>query len=153
MPPIRVLGVDDHVAVRRMICRLLTSEPTFEVVCESAGGEDAIEKAKEHQPDIVVLDISLPGISGIEASSQILGASPNSRIIFLSQHTSPHVVQEAFKVGGHGYVAKSDAGLELLEAIRIVSEESRFVSKLIQKKECPQRERGDKDETKQPKSP
>ena len=111
MSRIRVLVVDDHAGLRRIICRLLSKEPSLEVVCETASGEDAVEKAKEHQPDIVLLDISLPGISGIEAASGISRVSPSSRIIFLSQHTSLHVVREAFKVGGHGYLTKSDAGL------------------------------------------
>jgi DNA-binding NarL/FixJ family response regulator len=141
MSPNRVLVIDDHAALRRTICLLLSKEPGLEVICETASGEDAIEKAEELQPDIVLLDISLPGISGIEAASRILSVSPNSRIIFLSQHSSLHVVQEALKVGGHGYVTKSDAGLELVEAIRVVSDGGCFVSKLIRKQGWPQGER------------
>jgi len=152
MPPIRVLVVDDHAGFRRTICVVLSKEPSLRVVCEAASGEDAIEKAKEHQPDIVLLDISLPGISGIEAASGILRSSLKSRIIFLSQHTSLHVVREAFKVGGRGYLTKSDAGLELLQAIRTVSDGGCVVSSLIRKQGWPQDERGSNDETKQPQS-
>ena len=96
-----------------------------------------------------MLDISLPGISGIEAASGILSASPKSRIIFLSQHTSLHVVREALKAGGHGYITKSDAGFELLQAIRNVSDGSCFVSGLIRTQGWSQDEGGSKDETKQ----
>src|ERR1700733_14528302 len=138
MSRIRVLVVDDHEAMRRALCLSLSRESGLEVVCETASGEDAVEKANEHQPDLVLLDISLPGISGIEAASGILRVSPKSRILFLSQHTSLHVVREAFKAGGHGYLTKSDAGLELLEAIRTVLDGGCFVSKLIRKQGWPQ---------------
>lgn len=131
MSAIRILVVDDHALLRKMICSFLSKEPSVEVICQTASGEEAIEKAKELQPDMVVLDISLPRISGIEAAKQIIEASPLSRIIFLSQHSALHVVREAFAAGGHGYVAKSDAGFELMQAIRSVSHGNCFVSQLI----------------------
>jgi len=96
-----------------------------------ADGEQAVLKAEEIQPDLVLLDISLPGISGIEAARRIRGVSPNSRIIFLSQHDSLQMVQDAVRVGGHGYVTKMDAGSDLLKAIRTVREGKRFVSQRI----------------------
>jgi DNA-binding NarL/FixJ family response regulator len=131
MASIRVLVVDDHAVVRKSVCSLLSREPTLDVICLAADGEEAVKKADELQPDLVLLDIGLPGISGIEAASQIRKVSPTSQIIFLSQHDSPHMANEALKVGGHGYVVKIDAGSELLEAIRTVREGSRFVSQRI----------------------
>jgi DNA-binding NarL/FixJ family response regulator len=131
MSAIRILVVDDHDVIRRVICSLLSSDPTLDVVCQTADGEQAVLKAKELQPDLVLLDISLPGISGIEAARRIRSSSPNSHIIFLSQHDSLQVVESAMRMGGHGYVAKTDAGSELLMAIRSVSAGEQFVSQRI----------------------
>jgi DNA-binding NarL/FixJ family response regulator len=131
MSGIRILVVDDHAVVRRAICSLLSSDPVLEVVCQTADGEQAVLKAEELQPDLVLLDISLPGISGIEAARRIRGVSPNSRIIFLSQHDSLQMVQDAVRVGGHGYVTKMGRGIRLLRAIRTVREGKPFVSQRI----------------------
>jgi DNA-binding NarL/FixJ family response regulator len=131
MTIIRILVVDDHAVVRRVICSLLGSDPTLNVICQTADGEGAVQKAKELQPDLVLLDISLPGISGIEAGRRIRRVSPDSQIIFLSQHDSLQMVEDALRAGGHGYVTKMDAGAELLNAIRTVSEGKRFVSQRI----------------------
>jgi two-component system, NarL family, response regulator NreC len=131
MPSTRVLVVDDHDAVRRSICSLLSSEPTLDVICQTATGEDAVIKAIELQPDLILMDISLPGISGIEAVRRIRKVSRESHIIFVSQHDSLQMVNEAFNVGGHGYLTKSDAHLELLMAVRAVRGGRRFVSQRL----------------------
>jgi DNA-binding NarL/FixJ family response regulator len=131
MPTIRVLVVDDHPVVREMICSLLSQEPALRVVCQTADGEEAVEKADELRPDLVVLDIGLAGITGIEAARRISKVSPESRIIFLSQHDSLHMASEVLKLGGHGFVAKIDAGSELLKAVRTVCAGGRFVSQQI----------------------
>jgi len=117
--------------VRRAVCALLSGDPVLTVVCEAADGEQAVQKAEELQPDLVLMDISLPGISGIEAARRIRRVSPNSRIIFLSQHDSLQMVKDALNMGGHGYVAKIDAGQELLQAISLVREGKQFVSQRI----------------------
>jgi two-component system, NarL family, response regulator NreC len=131
MSVIRILVVDDHAVIRRAICSLLSNDPILDVVCQTADGEQAVLKAEELQPDLVLLDITLPGISGIEAARRIRSVSPNSRIIFLSQHDSRQMVEDAVRAGGHGYVAKMDAGSDLLKAIRAVREGKRFVSQRI----------------------
>ena len=131
MSPIRILVVDDHAVVRRAICLLLSGDPSLDVICQTADGEGAVEKAEELQPDLVLLDISLPGISGVEAGRRIRRVSPDAHIIFLSQHDSVQMVEDALRAGGHGYVAKVDAGSELLGAIRAVSEGTQFVSQRI----------------------
>ncbi len=131
MSVIRILVVDDHEVIRRAICSLLSSDPILDVICQTADGEQAVLKAEELQPDLVLLDISLPGISGIEAARRIRSVSPDSRIIFLSQHDSQQVVKDAVRAGGHGFVAKMDAGSDLLKAIRAVREGKRFVSQRI----------------------
>jgi two-component system, NarL family, invasion response regulator UvrY len=131
MPPVRILVVEDHSVVRRAICSLLSSDPALNVICQTADGEQAVQKAEELQPDLALLDISLPGISGIETARRIRNVSPKSQIIFLSQHDSPQVVRLALNMGGQGYVAKSDAGSELLSAIRAVRAGRQFVSQRI----------------------
>jgi DNA-binding NarL/FixJ family response regulator len=131
MLPVRILVVEDHSVVRRAICSLLSSDPALNVICQTADGEQAVQKAEELQPDLALLDISLPGISGIETARRIRHVSPKSQIIFLSQHDSPQVVRLALNMGGQGYVAKSDAGSELLNAIRAVREGRQFVSQRI----------------------
>jgi DNA-binding NarL/FixJ family response regulator len=129
--PAKVLVVDDHAIVRRTICGLLSRDATVDVICQTASGEDAVKNAQELQPDVVLMDIGLPGISGIEAARQIRIVSPQSHIIFLSQHDSLHMAIDAMKVGGHGYVTKIDAGAELLKAIHAVRDGTRFVSQRI----------------------
>ncbi|HEX3352660.1 MAG TPA: response regulator transcription factor [Terriglobales bacterium] len=131
MPLVEILVVDDHEVVRRAICSLLSSDPVLNVICQTADGEQAVQKAEEFQPDLVLMDISLPGISGIEAARRIRRVSPKTQIIFLSQHDSLQMVHDAMNVGGHGYVAKIDAGAELLKAIRAVREGKQFVSQRI----------------------
>ncbi len=131
MSLVEILVVDDHAVVRRAICSLLSKDPVLNVICQTADGEQAVQKAEEFQPDLILLDISLPGISGIEAARRIRRVSPKSRIIFLSQHDSLQMVKDALKVGGHGYVAKIDAGTELLNAVRAVHDGKQFVSQRI----------------------
>ena len=131
MPTLRVFVVDDHPVVREMICSLLSQEPALRVVCQTADGEEAVQKADELKPEVVVLDIGLPGITGIEAARRIRKASPESKIIFLSQFDSLHMASEVLKVGGHGFVAKIDAGSDLLKAVRTVFAGGRFVSQQI----------------------
>jgi two-component system invasion response regulator UvrY len=127
----RVLVVDDHDIVRKGLCQIIASVPEFDIVCETASGEDAVEKAQEHLPDIVLLDISLPGISGIEAARRIRAVSPASRLLFVSQHNSIHMVREALSAGGAGYLLKSEAGRELLSAIRSIQSGVQYVSEAI----------------------
>jgi DNA-binding NarL/FixJ family response regulator len=132
MPKVRVLVVDDHGVVRRLVCILLSQEPSLDVVCQSATGEDAVRKTLELHPDLIVLDIGLPGISGIEAARQILQISPTLKVIFLSQHDSVQMANEALRVG-HGYVTKIDAASELLTAIRSAREGQVFVSERLRR--------------------
>src|ERR1700722_13074213 len=131
MPTARILAVEDHAIVRRTICGILSRDPTLDVICQPADGEEAVKKAEELRPDLVLLDIGLPTMSGIEAARLICKVSPQSHIIFLSQHDSLQMAIEAMKAGGHGYVTKIDAAAELLEAIQSVGEGNHFVSQRI----------------------
>ena len=131
MSSVRVLVVDDHTGVRDMICSLLSQESALNAVFQASNGEEAVTKADLLQPDLVLLDIGLQGITGLETARQIPKVSPQTKIIFLSQHDSLHMANEALKIGGHGYVSKMDAGTELLKAIQSVREGTRFVSQRI----------------------
>ena len=136
MAPIRVLLVDDHEIARRSIRSVLSHGSNLDVICETADGEEAIKKAEELRPAIILLDITLPGISGIQAARKIRVVSPDSRIIFLSQHDSIQTARDALSVGAHGYVVKSDAGRDLLSAIEAVSEGQTFVSRTLVARGC-----------------
>jgi DNA-binding NarL/FixJ family response regulator len=131
MDRIRVLIVDDHEAARRSLRSTLSSSVKIEVVGESADGEEAVKRADELRPDIVLLDISLPGISGIEAARLIAKVSAHSRIIFVSQHDSVRIAKDALRVGAHGYVVKSDAGRDLVAAIEAAYGGQTFVSRTL----------------------
>lgn len=131
MAPIRVLVVDDHEIARRGIRSVLSSDVTLDVVWEAADGEEAIMRAAEFRPSIILLDITLPRMSGIQAARRIRIVSPDSRIIFLSQHDSIQIAKDALSAGAHGYVVKSDAGLDLLNAIQAVHQGREFVSRTL----------------------
>jgi DNA-binding NarL/FixJ family response regulator len=131
MAAIRVLLVDDHEVARRGIRSVLARDANLDVVAETADGEEAVKKAAELQPAVILLDISLPGISGIQAARRIRIVSPETRIIFLSQHDSVQIAKDALSVGAHGYVVKSDAGHDLLAAISAAQEDRTFVSRSL----------------------
>jgi DNA-binding NarL/FixJ family response regulator len=131
MSPIRVLVVDDHEIARRGIRSVLSSDASLDVVWEAADGEEAVKRAAEFHPSIILLDITLPRMSGIQAARRIRMVSPESRIIFLSQHDSIQIARDALSVGAQGYVVKSDAGLDLLTAIQVVYEGRQFISRTL----------------------
>jgi len=131
MSPIRVLVVDDHEIARRGIRSVLSSDASLEVVWEAADGEEAVKRAAEFHPSIILLDITLPRMSGIQAAQRIHIVSPESRIIFVSQHDSIQIAKDALSAGAQGYVVKSDAGLDLLTAIQAVYEGRQFVSRTL----------------------
>jgi DNA-binding NarL/FixJ family response regulator len=123
-----ILVVDDAELLRRGVVSLIQEQAGWNVVGEAATGIDAVTGAEQLQPDIITLDISLPDLNGIEAARLIRKASPNSRIVFLSQHNATQMVEEALGTGALAYVCKSDAGRELLEAIRAALRQESFVS-------------------------
>jgi DNA-binding NarL/FixJ family response regulator len=126
--PIRVLVVDDYEPVRRFVCSTLGKRPAFQIVGEASDGVAAVRQAEELKPDLVLLDIGLPRLNGLQAAREIRKLSPDSKIIFVSQESSPDVVQEALSLGALGYVAKARAGSDLLAAVEAVLEGRRFVS-------------------------
>src|SRR5437868_2369562 len=103
-----------------MLIATLENNPNIRIICEVADGAQAVEKANELQPDLILLDIGLPSLNGIEAARQISGLSPKSKIIFVTQEISAEVVTEAFEAGASGYVVKTDAARDLCAAVEAV---------------------------------
>ena len=128
---VRIMIVDDHEVARRGIRSVLLGNPGFDLVGEATDGEEAVEKAQELRPDVILLDITLPGINGIQAAASIHAVSPESRIIFVSQHDSVQTARNALSVGAYGYVVKSDAGRDLLPAIEAAREGRVFTSRTL----------------------
>ena len=130
---IQILLVDDYEEWRRQVGLLLQVRPELKVTCQATDGWEAVRKADELKPDLVLLDIGLPKLNGIEVARRIRQLSCNSRIIFLSQDRSRDAVQAALNTGACGYVYKADAGSELLPAINAVLRGERFVSSSLKK--------------------
>jgi DNA-binding response OmpR family regulator len=120
--------VEDFERFRRFITSTLQKRPGVRVICEVSDGLEAVQRAQELQPDLIVLDIGLPTLNGIEAARRIRKLSPESKILFLSQESSVDAVQEALSLGAQGYVVKAHAGSELLAAVEAVLQGNQFVS-------------------------
>lgn len=118
--PIRVLVADDHTIVRTGIRHVLEGEPGFDVVGEASTGSDALALAGELRPDVVVLDISMPGASGLQVAARLRTGSSPPRVLILSMHDNPEYVLESVRAGAHGYLLKDTAATELRTAIRAV---------------------------------
>jgi len=129
--PARILIVDDHDVVRRGIRSVISADPELEIVGEAATGQDAVRKTDELRPDLILLDISLPDISGIEVAIRVRKLSIVTRILFLSQHDSVQVANESLKTGAGGFVAKADAARELRQAIPIVLHGGKYLSERL----------------------
>ena len=125
---VRVLVVDDNRAFRRWVCSTLEKRPELRIVGEASDGLEAVQKAEELKPDLILLDIGLPTLNGVEAGRQIRKLSPKSKILYLSQESSAYVAQETLRLGATGYVVKGDAGTELLAAVEAVCHGRRFLS-------------------------
>ena len=128
MSPVRTLIADDYADWRRRARLLLQARPEWEVIAEASDGSEAVQKAEELKPDLVLLDIGLPKLNGIEAARRIRQLSPSSKVLFLSLNNSPDVVQAALGTGGLGYVHKTDARSELLPAVDAVLRGKQYVS-------------------------
>lgn len=118
--PVRIFVVDDYEPFRRFVRSTLEQRPDLQIIGEALDGLEAVHKAEELKPDLILLDIGLLTLNGIEAARFIRKLSPQSKILFLSQESSADVVQEAFSLGALGFVVKAHAGSELLAAVGAV---------------------------------
>jgi len=126
-PSIRVLLVDDFEPFRRFLSSALQARPTLQIVGEASDGLEAVQMAAELQPDLIVLDIRLPKLNGIDAARRIREVAPQSKILFVSQESSADLTREALRLGAAGYVVKTDVGRELMTAVDTVLRGERFV--------------------------
>jgi DNA-binding NarL/FixJ family response regulator len=127
--PVRVLVVDDFKPWLSAVNAVFANEVGVQIVGTAVDGPEAIARAEVLRPDLILMDISLPFMSGIEAAWQIIDLVPDIKIIFLTERTEPELVQAAFAVGGRGYVLKSSARCELLSAIKAVVEGKRYIAR------------------------
>jgi DNA-binding NarL/FixJ family response regulator len=116
--PARILLADDHALVRRGVRLILDSEPDLTVVAEASDGAEAIEQARAHRPDLAILDIAMPRLTGLQAARELTRQQPDLRILILTMHDNEQFFFEALKVGASGYVLKSVADRDLVEACR-----------------------------------
>jgi DNA-binding NarL/FixJ family response regulator len=131
MTALRILIVDDHAVVRRGVRSLLESEAGWEVSGEATTGREAVDMARRLQPDVVVMDISLPELNGLDATRQILKDSPRSEILVLTMHHSEELARDALQAGARGYVLKSDADQSLIAAVKSLREHKPFLSSMV----------------------
>lgn len=129
----RILLADDHPVVLKGLRTLLENQPGWEVCGEAVDGQEATVKAGQLHPDVVVLDLSMPRLNGLEAARRILGANESAEILVLTVHDSEEMVRKALSIGVHGYVLKSDAGDELVIAIKTLWQHKTFLSRRLSK--------------------
>jgi DNA-binding NarL/FixJ family response regulator len=128
---LQLLIVDDHEVVRRGLRVLIEPHPGWEVCGEAITGREAVEKAKKLRPDVVVMDIGMPELNGLEATRQILKAAPRTGVLILTVHESEQLVREVLAAGAQGYVLKSDAGRDLVAAIEALSQHKVFFTSSV----------------------
>jgi len=129
LTPVRTLIVDDYEPWRNFLRVSLLSEEGFQIIGEAADGLEAVQKGRELQPDLIILDIGLPEMNGIEAARRLREVSPKSKVVFVTSNRSMEIMQEALGLGASGYVLKTDAVTELLPALTAVLEGKQFVSR------------------------
>ncbi len=128
MKTVRILLADDHEVVRHGLRRLLESQPGWEICGEAAAGREAVDLAKRLKPDVVVLDFSMPGLNGTEATRQILKELPKTEVLMLTMHTSEVLMRGALEAGARGYVLKSDASRDLVSGVHAMVAHKSFLS-------------------------
>jgi len=128
-----VLVVDDHARWRDTMCSILRDSADCRVMCEAEDGIEAVQKATELSPDLILLDLNLPRLNGIEAARQLARSAPDSAILFVSMNNSADVISEALSTGAKGYVLKTDAGAELWLAIQAVLQNQQYVSRSLRR--------------------
>ncbi len=122
MRKLRILIADDHEVVRRGLHALLGSQVEWEVVGEAVDGRDAVEQVNQLKPEVVIMDITMPSMSGLEATRLVMESAPETKVLIFTMHDSEQMMQTALEVGAKGYVLKSNAGTDLIAAVKALSE-------------------------------
>ncbi len=125
--PVRIVVVDDFEPWRRSIVSLVAKDPAFQVISEAADGAEGVRMCLELRPDLVILDVGLPKVNGLEAARQIREVSPDTKILFVSANHSSDVIREALRIGAAGYILKTHVLRELLNAVRAVVRDEDFL--------------------------
>ena len=131
MASFRILIADDHEVVRRGVRSMLEAHPSWEVIAEASDGRDAVVKAAQLHPDVVILDIGMPNLNGLEATRQILRGHPGARVLILTMHESEQVVREVLEAGARGFILKSDAGRDLVAAVEALQRNKTFFTSKV----------------------
>jgi DNA-binding NarL/FixJ family response regulator len=126
METLRILIADDHEVVRSGIRTMLEARPGWEVCAEAADGREAVERCKELKPDIAILDLGMPNLNGLEATRQILAASPQTKILILTMHDSNQVVRDSVAAGARGFLLKTEASRELVTAVEALQDQRTY---------------------------
>ena len=130
---IRIVLADDHTIIRSGLRLLLEQQPDFKVVAEASDGREAVQLVAKHHPDVVILDIGMPQLNGIEATRQIVAQEPHPNVVILSMHADESYVLRALKAGARAYILKNAAEADLIRAVQAVSEGKSFFSPVISK--------------------
>jgi len=126
MQAVSILVADDHAVVRRGLRALLETQPKWKVVAEATNGREAVEIAGKLRPDIAILDIMMPRLNGLDAAAQIFKTSPKTRILILTMHAAEDLIQKTLKAGASGYLLKSDAERDLINAVEALLQRKTF---------------------------
>jgi DNA-binding NarL/FixJ family response regulator len=129
--PLRLLIADDHEVVRKGLRSLLAEQPGWQVVAEANDGRDAVDKAKQLKPDVIVLDLAMPSLNGLEATRQILKGAPQAKVLILTMHETDPLIREVLDAGARGYVLKSDAGRDLVSAVEALRRNKTFFTSKV----------------------
>ena len=124
----RVIVVDDHAVIRRGVQGILRAFPEWEFCGEAENGQEAVRLAETVKPDMIIMDVSMPGLNGLEATRIIRNILPDTKILLLTLHSSTELVRSAFRAGARGYVLKSDAEAELVRALNVLAGDGTYVS-------------------------
>jgi DNA-binding NarL/FixJ family response regulator len=127
----RVLIVDDHAFIRRGVETILESSPDWQVCGEASNGTDAVRLAKQLSPEVILMDVTMPGMNGLEATRIIRREHPDVKVILLTLHESSEVLRSGFRAGASGYLLKADAEEELMKALRVVVGDGSYISPKI----------------------
>lgn len=130
-PPLRILLADDHVVVRHGLKLLIDEQPDMTVIAEAGDGEAAVQRAVELEPDVIVMDISMPGMNGLVATRKLRQIQPNAAIVTLTRHTDDAYLQELLRAGVSGYVLKQSAPAQLIEAIRAAAAGGQYLDSAL----------------------
>ncbi|MBU0734395.1 MAG: response regulator transcription factor [Pseudomonadota bacterium] len=132
--PIRIVIADDHTIVRQGLARLLEDQPNLDVVGEATNGRMALEKALELEPDIIIMDIAMPLMNGIEAAKRIRKELPKTKVLILSMYSNEHHIHDLLETGVSGYLLKDSSGRDIINAIQAAMKDETFLSPSISKK-------------------